>query len=193
MVDNHDPLSQLWQQQKVVPADVLEVSKKWRKVRLKQRCYVVFNIFSVVAPFALIWHKSEKLDDFTMTLMLGVLSLSVFVVAYITWLRRFSFGWSNASTDQYIKQLQKQIESNIKIANLSLHSVWFTALIMLVLHGGLYYFEVFPTDKLIHKAIITFAIIAVMLPCIWVWAFKRKKRFSRELLELNDLLEGGKI
>ena len=37
MVDNHDPLSQLWQQQKVVPADVLEVSKKWRKVRLKQR------------------------------------------------------------------------------------------------------------------------------------------------------------
>jgi Flp pilus assembly protein TadB len=57
----------------------------------------------------------------------------------------------------------------------------------------LYYFEVFPTDKLIHKALITFAIIAVMLPCIWVWAFKRKKRFSRELLELNDLLEGGKV
>jgi hypothetical protein len=193
MPDNHDPLSQLWQQQKVVPTDLLKVSKKWRKIKLKQRCYVVLDILSVAAPFALIWHRSEKLDNFTMTLMLGVLSLSVFVVAYITWLRRFSFGWSNASTDQYIKQLQKQIESNIKIANLSLNSVWFTALIMLVLHGGLYYFEVFPTDKLIHKAIITFAIIAVMLPCIWVWAFKRKKRFSRELLELNDLLEGGKV
>ena len=84
MVDNHDPLRQLWQQQKVVPADALEVSKKCRKVRLKQRCYVVLDIFSVLTPFALIWHKSEKLDDFTMTLMLVVLSLSVFVVAYIT-------------------------------------------------------------------------------------------------------------
>ena len=193
MLDNQDPLSQLWQQQKVVPADALEVSKKWRKVKLKQRCYVVLDIFSVVAPFALIWHKSEKLDDFTMTLMLGFLSLSVLVVAYITWLRRFSFGWSNASTNQYIKQLQKQVESNIKIANLSLHSVWFTAFLMLVLHGGLYYLEVFPTDRLIDKALVTLAISAVMLPCLWIWASKRKKRFSQELLELNHLLEGGKV
>jgi Flp pilus assembly protein TadB len=125
--------------------------------------------------------------------MLGVISLSVLVVVYITWLRRFSFGWSNTATDQHIQRLQKQIESNIKIANLSLHSIWFVVLLMVVLHVGLYYFEVFPPDRLIRKVLITFAINAVALPCIWVWASKRKKRFSRELLELNHLLEGSKV
>jgi hypothetical protein len=193
MPDDHDPLSQLWQQQQVAQPDLLEVSKKWRKVRLKQRCYVGLDIVSVLAPFALIWHKSESLDNFTMKLMLGVISLSVLVVVYITWLRRFSFGWSNTATDQHIQRLQKQIESNIKIANLSLHSIWFVVLLMVVLHVGLYYFEVFPPDRLIRKVLITFAINAVALPCIWVWASKRKKRFSRELLELNHLLEGSKV
>ena len=64
---------------------------------------------------------------------------------------------------------------------------------MLVLHGGLYYFEVFPTDILIYKALVMLAISAVMLPCIWIWAYKRKKRFSQELLELNHLLETGNV
>lgn len=193
MPDNHDPLSQLWQQQQVAQPNFSAVSKKWRKVRLKQRCYVVLDIVSVVAPFALLWHKSEALDDLTLKLMFGVILLSVFVVAYITWLRRFSLGWSNTSTDQHIQRLQKQIENNIKIANLNLHSVWFTALLMVVLHAGLYYFEVFPADKLMRKVFVTLAISAVVLPCIWVWASKRKKRFSRELLALNNLLEGSKV
>jgi hypothetical protein len=109
------------------------------------------------------------------------------------WLRRFSFGWSNISTDQHIQKSQKQIESNIKIANLSLHSVWVAAVLAVVLHGGLYYFEVFPMDKLIHKASITFAINTVMLPCIWIWASKRKKRFTTELVELKHLLGDTKV
>ena len=64
---------------------------------------------------------------------------------------------------------------------------------MVVLHVGLYYLEVFPPDKLIRKVLVTFAITAVALPCIWAWAFKRKKRFARAWLELKNLLEGSKV
>lgn len=193
MPDDQDPLNRLWQQQDVVKPDLSEVSKKWRKVRFKQCCYVVLDVLSVIIPFVFIWLNADKLEPFSMTFMVGFMSLAVAALVYITWLRRFSFGWSDTSTDQHIQRLQKQIESNIKIANLSLHSVWFLAVLTVVLYGGLYYFEVFPADRFIRKVTITLAIYTVMFPCIWIWASKRKKRFTKELAELSNLLEGSKI
>jgi hypothetical protein len=192
MSDNQDPLSQLWLQQEVAQADISQVSKKWRKVRFKQRCYVVLDVLSAIIPLVFIWLNADKLDRFSMTFVVGFMSLSVVALIYITWLRRFSFGWSDTSTDQHIQRLQKQIESNIKIANLSLHTVWFLAVLTVVFYAGLYYFEVFPTDKFIRKVTITLAIYIVLFPCIWLWASKRKKRFIRELAELNNLLAGTK-
>ena len=192
MSDKQDPLNQLWQQQEFAQPDFSELSKKWRKVRCKQCCYVALDFLSLIIPLGIIWLNAEKLDRFTMTIVVGVMSLSCITVAYITWLRRFSFGWSSESTDQHIQRLQKQIESNIKIANLSLYSVWFVAVLMVVFHGGLYYFEAFPIDRLIRKIFITLAINAVILPCIWIWASKRKKRFTKELSELSHLLRGAK-
>lgn len=193
MSNNQDPLDQLWQLQDVVQPDILDVSKKWRKVRLKQRCYVVLDLFSLAIPFAIIWFNYEKLDRYTMMLLISVMTLSVIGVAYITWLRRFSFGWSNASTDEHIQKLLKQIEGNIKIANLSLYSVWFVVLLMFVFYGAMYYYEVFPLDQLMRKIFYTVSINAIALPCIWVWASKRKKRFDKELTDLIDVLAGSKI
>jgi hypothetical protein len=193
MSDDQDPLNQLWQQQDVVQSDLSEVSKKWRKVRFKQCCYVVLDVLSVIIPFVFIWLNGDKLEPFSMTFVVGFMSLAVVALVYITWLRRFSFGWSGTSTNQHIQRLQKQIESNIKIANLSLHSVWFLAVLTVVLYGGLYYFEVFPVDKTIRKLTITMAINVVALPGVWIWASKRKKRFIKELAELNNLLGGTKL
>lgn len=192
MFENKDPLSQLWQDQKVEQADLSQVSKKWRKVRFKQRCYVALDFLSLLIPFAIIWYKAEQIDSYTMTLVLGVMAVSVVAVIYITWLRRFSLGWSNASTDQHIQQLQKQIQNNIKIANLSLHSVWFLVLLLVGFYGSLYYFEVFPYEKLLDKILFALAINGVALPGVWIWAAKRKKRFCKELVELNHLLNGNK-
>jgi hypothetical protein len=120
------------------------------------------------------------------------MSVSVLMVFYITWLRRFSLGWSNVTTDQHIQRIQKQIQSNIKIATLSLHSVWFAVVLMIVFYGALYYFDVYPEDKWMRKVLISAAINAVAMPCIWIWAAKRKKRFCNELAELNQLLKGAK-
>lgn len=190
MANNQDPLNQLWLQQNVVLPDISQVSKRWHKVRLKQWCYVALDVLSLSVCFLIVWLNADKLDRFTMTLMLAVMLVSVVFVAYITWLRRFSFGWSSASTDEHIKRLLKQIESNIKIANLSLHSVWFVTLLTVILYAGLYYFEVFPEDRFIRKLTVTLGIHAVVMPGIWVWASRRKKRFSKELAELKHLLQG---
>jgi len=192
MYDNQDPLSQLWQRQEMLQPDFTQVSKKWRKVRFKQRCYVALDFFSLVIPFAIIWIKADQLDIFTLTLALSVMSLSVVVVIYITWLRRFSLSWSNVPTDQHIQRLQKQIQNNIKIATLSLHSVWFVVVMFIVFYGVLYFFEVFPVDKLMRKVLVVAAINTVAMPCIWIWAARRKKRFCNELAELNQLLKGTK-
>lgn len=190
MIENRDPLRQLWQEQKVEQADLSKVSKKWRKVRLKQRCYVLLDFCSLLIPLVIIWFNAAKLDSYTMALVLGVMALSVVMVIYITWLRRFALGWSNVSTEQHIQQLQKQIQSNIKIANLSLHSVWLVMVLFMGFYGILYYFEVFPYEKWLDKVIFTLAINVVALPGVWVWASRRKKRFSKELTELNHLLQG---
>lgn len=192
MFENKDPLSQLWQEQDVEHADLSAVSKKWRKVRFKQRCYVVLDFLSLLIPSTVIWYKAEKIDNYTMALVLGVMALSVVMVIYITWLRRFSLGWSNVSTDQHIQQLKKQIQNNIKIANLSLHSVWFIVLLFVVFYGNLYFFNVFPYEKLLDKMLITLVINAFAIPAIWVWASRRKQRFCKELAELNHLLKGSK-
>ncbi|WP_339724177.1 hypothetical protein [uncultured Paraglaciecola sp.] len=191
MSEHQDSLSQLWHNQKVEQADLCEVTKKWRKVKLKQRFYVALDFFSLSIPFAILWVKAEQLDKFTLGLIFAVMSVSVVMVFYITWLRRFSLGWSNVSTEQHIQQLQKQIQNNIKIANLSLHSVWCVVLLLMVFYGTLYYFQVYPPEKLVEKMLLSGAINAIALPCIWVWASRRKARFNKELIELNHLLDGS--
>ncbi len=193
MADNQDPLKQLWLQQEVVLPDLSQVSKNWHKVRLKQWCYVALDVLSLCFCFLIVWLNADKLDGLSMTLLLVVMLVSVVFVAYITWLRRFSFGWSNASTDEHIQRLLKQIESNIKIANLSLHSVWFVTLLTVILYAGLYYFEVFSEDRFIRKLTVTLGIYAVVMPGLWVWASRRKKRFTKELSELTKLLAGIKV
>lgn len=188
--ESQDPLNQLWQNQKVEQADLTQVSKKWRKVKFKQRCYVALDFISVIIPAIFIWFKAGQIDKFTMALLFAVMSLAVVMVFYITWLRRFALGWSNASTEQHIQRLQKHIQNNIKIATLSLHSVWIIVVLFIFFYGVLYYFQVYPPEKLMHKMTISLAINAVALPCVWVWALRRKTRFTKELAELNHWLHG---
>jgi len=192
MSDNHDPLSQLWQEQKVEKIDIDAVSKKWLKIKLKQHFYVFFDVLSLL-PFLIFWiYFKDKFDDFTLVYIYGLAVLSLVFVIYVIWLRRFSLGWSKASTEQHIQGLRKQLRNNIKIALLTKHSMWF-ALILFMFHQlGLVYLEVFPPDKLLRKALISFSIIGVMWPAVWIWADKRAKRFKRELSILNELVGAAK-
>ncbi|MFT2092789.1 hypothetical protein [Paraglaciecola sp. 2405UD69-4] len=187
MLNNQDPLNQLWQQQKTEKPDYDALQNSWNKMRIKQKWYVFIDVCSVMLTFTIIWFNQDRLDNFTLSLMSVVLLLSVFVTLYLTWLRRFALGWSNLNTTKHIQQLKKQVENNIKIASLSQHSVWVISILMVLFYGGLYIYEVFPPDKFLNKVLITLAIHSIMLPSVWIWAKKRKQRFMKELTDLQAL------
>jgi hypothetical protein len=189
MTNNQDLLNQLWQQQSVERADVSLINKQWKLLRMKQRLYVAVDVMSVLIPFIFILLYADKLDKFTFIFALFVMALSLPFIIYITWLRRFSLGWSSVDTEEHIQKLNKQITNNIKIAYVTKHSVWPTILVPIVHFSGLYYLDVFTVEKLIYKSQFSIGILVIMLPCIWIWANKRQKRFSKDLVHLNNLLD----
>lgn len=189
MSDKHDPLNQLWQGQTAEQPNIQAITKKWRWTKVKQRVYVCFDVLSVVIPFGFIWHSMDKLDVFTQRYLMGLLILSVPFVAYLTWLRRFSLGWSSESTDQYIQRLQKQLANNSKIAFITKHSIWPVLVLIGIQHFSLFYYDVFPIEQLIRKAVISSLIVTVMFIAIWIWADKRQKRFDAERDDLNKLFK----
>jgi len=188
MSDNQDPLDQLWQGQQVEKPDIQVLSSQWRKVQLKQRFYAGLDILGLILPFITLVFFIERLDQFTRIYLVVLFVLLCPFVAYIVWLRRFSIGWSSDSTDLHVQHLKKQIANNIKIAYLTKHSIWPLGLVITLHHVGLFYFDVFPIDKLIHKSLISAGLLVVMFPCTWIWAARRENRFKRELAELNKLL-----
>lgn len=188
MTNDQDPLNQLWQQQSVEKPNVKVIGKQWKRVQLKHRLYAILDIMSLVLPFYFILFYVEKLDSFTRILLICIFVLCVPFVVYIIWLRRFAIVWSSSGTEQHIQKLRKQITNNIKIAFVTKHSVWPTMLIPVVHFSGLYYLDVFTVDKLIYKSQFSIGILVIMLPCIWVWANKRQKRFSEDLANLEKML-----
>jgi hypothetical protein len=190
MSDIQDPLSQLWQGQTAEQPDIQAITKKWRWTKVKQRLYVCLDLLSVVIPFVLIWQYMDELDIVTKRIVLAILLLSIPFVVYLTWLRRFSLGWSSESTEKYIQQLQKQLANNSKIAFMTKHSIWPVLVLIGIQYIALFYYDIFPIEKLIHKAVISSCIVAVVFIAVWIWADKRQKRFDKELLELNNLLDG---
>jgi hypothetical protein len=193
MPDIQDPLSQLWQGQTAEQPDIKAITKKWRWTKVKQRLYVCLDMLSVVIPFVLIWQYMDELDIVTKRIVLAILLLSIPFVVYLTWLRRFSLGWSSESTEKYIQQLQKQLANNSKIAFMTKHSIWPVLVLIGIQYFALFYYDVFPIEKLIRKAVISSCIVAVVFIAMWIWADKRQKRFDKELLELNNLLDGTKL
>jgi hypothetical protein len=189
MLDSQDPLNKLWQGQTAEQPDIQAITNKWRWVKVKQRVYVCLDVLSVVIPFGFIWHSMDRLDVFTQRYMMGLLILFVPFVAYLTWLRRFSLGWSSESTDQYIQRLQKQLANNSKIAFITKHSIWPVIVIIGIQQFSLYYYDVFPIENLIRKAVFSLSIVAVLFIGIWIWADKRQKRFDKERDDLNKLLK----
>ncbi|MGS2721042.1 hypothetical protein [Paraglaciecola aestuariivivens] len=190
MHENPDPLTQLWQNQTVEQADLAALSKKWRRVKYKQRAYVALDFGCLLLAGGIIALKFERLDPIVLALMSIVMLIGFASVLYVTWLRRFSLGWSQDNTELHIKNLQKQIHNNIKIAQLSKYSVWALLAFFAVFNALLFYFEIFPEAIFWQKFYLTLVINAVALPCLWIWANKRKKRFELELAELKSLLLG---
>jgi hypothetical protein len=85
--------------------------------------------------------------------------------------------------------LQKQLANNSKIAFITKHSIWPVIVIIGIQQFSLYYYDVFPIENLIRKAVFSLSIVAVLFIGIWIWADKRQKRFDKERDDLNKLLK----
>jgi hypothetical protein len=192
MSDNYDPLSQLWLEQDVEKIDLDVIKKKWRITELKQRLYLLIDIFSTLFVFAILYFMGDELDHFTYKIFVVLNIICLGYLVYVTWLRRFSLGWSDLAAEQHIQKLKKQINNNILIANLSKSSVYLLLVIVVVHEIGLYYFELTPPEKLMRKLIFDIVFHAIALPSMWIWADRRCKRFKRELTALNELFGSSK-
>lgn len=168
MSDNQDPLSQLWQSQKVESPDINAIKKKWQKVKLKQRFYMSIDLVSTLMVFVILYFFGKDMDNFTYKMFLGLSIICVGYLAYVAWLRRFSIGWSDLAAELHIQKLKKQISNNIKIANLSKYSVYLI-LVFIVMHQvGMFYFEVFEPEKLVRKALLSLVFYGIGLPLLWI-------------------------
>ena len=183
MPDNHDPLSQLWQHQEVQRIDIDAIKKKWRITELKQRLYLAIDVVSSLSLFVIIYFMGDELDHFTYKIFVGLSIVCFGYLLFVTWLRRFSLGWSDLAVEQHILKLKKQISNNILIANLSKSSVYLILVVVVVHEIGLFYFDLASRDKLIFNVVFN----TIWLPIVWIWADRRAKRFKRELIALNVL------
>lgn len=192
MTDNHDPLSQLWQEQKVEKPDLEAISKKWRSIKIKQRLYVFLDLSSVIFCVVILMFLNDKLSTFSRLMFICMTLISAIWVIYNTWLRRFSLGGTELSTDGYLLRLKKQLNNSITIATMCKHSVW-PILAFIILHEvGMAYFYGIDGEKFTRKILILGVLHGVLMPATWVWADRRAKRFKRELAALNDLLGQNK-
>ena len=65
MTNDNDPLSQLWQEQKVEKPDLAAISKKWRSIKIKQRLYVFLDLSSVIFLVVILMLLNDKFSTFT--------------------------------------------------------------------------------------------------------------------------------
>jgi hypothetical protein len=98
-------------------------------------------------------------------------------------------GLANQPKNIY-SNCKKQLANNSKIAFMTKHSIWPVLVLIGIQYFALFYYDVFPVEKLIRKAVISTCIVTVVFIAMWIWADKRQKRFDKELLELNNLLDG---
>ena len=58
---------------------------------------------------------------------------------------------------------------------------------------GMFYFDDVVLETAVRKGLISLAILAVFTPPFWLWANRRAKRFTRELMQLEQALEQDKV
>lgn len=184
-----DRLSSLWQQQKVSAIDSQLIKTKWKKTKLKQRCYFIVDFVSVLLMIGLFYFTSEKLGIFGKVWMMMLVILTLGFTIYYSYLRRFALTWTNLSTGSHIEQLKHQFNSNIRIATLNRQTTYWMPLILILFYLGAFIFDELSFEKMVEKGLVTVFVLSILCPILWVWANQRAKRFQKELDALEHILE----
>lgn len=187
MSDDSQQLESLWRQQQTLTPDMALLKKTWRRVKLKQRLYLILDILAcLMGPFILLW-VYQDLSSFQKYWVITVIIFTLGFTAYLIWLRRFSLMSKKSATGDYLELLKSQYRQNVKIAHASKLSVYALPPIFACFLAAAYWLDGIETDKLINKTLLICGIFIVFLPTVWVWADKRAKRFKRELAKLESM------
>ena len=186
MTNNHDPLQQLWQQQKVKVPTAGELKAKWGKEKVKHYWYSAMDVFALLLGPVLILLMKDKMHWFETLWLSFVVFVTTIYTGYIVWLRRLAFAKQDASTANYLSLLQNQYRQNVKIAIATKYSTLWLPPLFLVMIAGAYYLEIHEPERLFRKFIFAGGALAISLPPIWIWADRRAKRFQRELALLSQ-------
>ena len=181
-------LNFLWQQQHFEPVSVDSIKRKWLNIKLKQRVYFTVDIAGVLFLLAVCYLTFDKMGLFGKTWMAVLTLFAAATAVYFSYLRRFALSWSNVGTGSYIEQLKKQLVSNIRIAKLNRDMSLWIILAIAIFYVGMYYFDDVVLETTIRKGLISLAILAVFTPPFWLWAHRRARRFTKELMQLEEIL-----
>ncbi|WP_414829086.1 hypothetical protein [Alteromonas sp. H39] len=186
MTTHDDELARLWQAQKVATIDTAQIEKDIRRQTLKQRLYLFLDfacLIPVVIFFIIKWNELSSAAA-TMILVLLVVTTPIFVyMARLRWLAASGF---HAATANYLDMLIKQMRNNARIAWLTKHSSWTTAVFLLGFYAVLYFMGEVPEERQ-TKALLAIVITSVAMAGFYQWAQRREARFHKKAEELLAL------
>lgn len=186
MTDNRDPLEQLWQQQQVSVPSSKVLQAKWRKEKRKHMWYVGMDLSAVLVGPVLLYFLKDKMHWFEISWLIMLMVVTAFFTGYIVWLRRLAFTSQDASTADFCALLEKQYKQNIKIALATKYSTLAMPPLFILMFVGVYFLDLFETDRFMRKLGSVTVMLVLILPPIWIWADRRAKRFQRELAQLSQ-------
>lgn len=186
MTGPDNDLTSLWQAQPVATIDVEKIQRDYRKQTIKQRCYMLLDIFGMMPAVVLVWYTWEDFSTVAAGMIVGLGVVMVPIVGYLIWLRRVTaFGRARSTTD-YLEQLSRQMKNNARIAWLTKHSAWLTPLFI-----GVFYLVIFLQGELPEEkyAVVGggLAGMCILMAGFFRWAQKREQRFMRQFEALVEL------
>lgn len=189
-MNDNDPFSRLWQQQKVTDVNLPALKRQWRRVKISQWTYFTLDLLSTIMLPVMLYFIYQQLNTYEVIWFVGLALLSLGFFAYLVWLRRFSlgFGKERLALSNYYELVKAQYQQNIKLARLSkTTALWMPAIMLSFLLVG-YFSEAFEGDALLRKLTFSVVFLGILTPGIWIWAHKREQKFRRALDNLQNTL-----
>ncbi len=185
MNEEHD-LASLWQAQPVSTIDIEKIKKDYRRQQVRQRCYMLLDIVSVLPVAVLLWYSWSTLPQTTaiMVIILGLVMLPM--LGYLLWLRRVTAFGGLSNTTDYLALLTRQMHNNARIAWLTKHSAWLMSLFIIIFYGVTYGQGALPPQKYV-QVLIALAVMVVVMAIVYRWAHRREQRFRQRYASLRAL------
>ena len=186
MTTHDDDLARLWQTQKVATIDTAQIKKDFRRQTLKQRLYLFLDFACLVPMVIFFIYQWDQLSRAAATMIVLLLVVTTPIFIYMARLRWLAAGGFHEATADYLDMLIKQMRNNARIAWLTKHSSWTTALFLVGFYAVLFALGEVPPERQ-SKAILAMGVISVAMAGFYQWARKREARFQKKADELLAL------